>query len=136
MGSQQSGIVTLFRVCSRLMAGAIAGLVLLIAVGEGIEVQILTSQESVLLVAMFLSVSGMVCMVIPPYSQRRRVLFGAWLSVGAITAFYGIHFWASGRFPGGWVFPTMSLPGVIELVCHYGLEHVQDVRPPEVNAAQ
>lgn len=105
------------RIFSRVIAAGIAGLVIMIFVGEGIDSELLTSKESVLLVAMFVSVAGLLLLTVPPYHQHRRLLIGAILNISGVTAFYILNRDFSGRWPGGWVFPLMAVPGLIELIC-------------------
>lgn len=42
-------------------------------------------------------------------------LAGGLLILGGMAAFYALNFSATGRLPGGWVFPLMFVPGVLLL---------------------
>jgi hypothetical protein len=45
----------------------------------------------------------------------RWKLPGGLVSLAGIVAFYALNYAASGRFPGGWVFPLFFLPGLLAI---------------------
>ena len=106
---------TIARIFARIIAAGIVALIALMLIGNGI--QKLQPIEATLMVLLFLAVCGLTCLLVPPYSHRRRSLIGAWLSIASVAAFYIIHFLANGKWPGGWVFPAMFVPGLVEVLC-------------------
>lgn len=110
-------IIAAARVIARLIAVGVSAFVLFVAFGEGIEFDRLITEEWLLLAAMVTAVVGLILIAVPPYGQKRRILAGVILNVGGVAAFYLLNLKFSGRLPGGWVFPLMFVPGVIESVC-------------------
>jgi hypothetical protein len=41
---------------------------------------------------------------------------GGGLSLAGVAGFYALNFAQTGRFPGGWVFPLMFVPGILYLI--------------------
>ena len=99
---------------ARLSALAMAGLILLLAVGEGFHPTGLTAPELMLFVPLFLAWLGLLL------GWRWEGLDGTLILVG-ITGFYLIHFALSGfgRFPRGWAFLAIAVPGLLFLLCWY-----------------
>jgi hypothetical protein len=92
---------------ARIVGALLVGLILLFLVGEGVP---RLSSLSLNLVLMFLAellcLTGFVVL-------WRWELPGGVLALLGITAFYGLNYAASGRFPGGWVFPLFFVPGIL-----------------------
>jgi hypothetical protein len=42
--------------------------------------------------------------------------FGGALTVGCLAAFYLVHWLGAGRWPGGWAFAVLALPGFLFLL--------------------
>lgn len=59
-----------------------------------------------------------------------RELWGGVVAVASLALFYGIHFVASGRFPGGPYFLIFTVPGILFL-----LAWAMRPRPKEKDAA-
>ena len=95
---------------ARIVGLFIVGLVLLLAIGEGFNPMKLTGTELAMSSCLFVALIGMAVL------WKWEGIGGA-LVVGGMMAFYGLNFAASGRFPGGWVFPLCFLPGILALVC-------------------
>ena len=64
--------------------------------------------ERLTFVAMFLSVAGFALL-------WWRELLGGLLVVAATAAFYGLNYYASGRFPTG-AFPLFYIPGILAIL--------------------
>jgi hypothetical protein len=99
---------------ARLLALIIGGLVLLLAVGEGFNPAKLTASELVLSVPFFVAWIGL-------WLGWRWEALGGMLVVAGVAGFYLIHFAQTGfgRFPRGWAFPLIAVPGVVFLVCWF-----------------
>ncbi|MGE3317416.1 MAG: hypothetical protein AB7O26_20055, partial [Planctomycetaceae bacterium] len=93
---------------ARITGFLIVGVFLLFLIGEGFDPRKLTGaeipQHAALLVALF----GMLLL-------WKWELLGGALSIAGMIAFYAINFAASGRLPGGPVFPLCFLPGMLIL---------------------
>jgi hypothetical protein len=64
--------------------------------------------ERLMFLAMFLSVAGFALL-------WWRELLGGLLVVAATAAFYGLNYYASGKFPGG-AFPLFYIPGILAIL--------------------
>ncbi len=89
---------------ARLSALAMAGLILLLAVGEGFHPTKLRLPELILFAPLFLAWLGL-CV-----GWRWEGLGGTFIVVG-IGGFYLTHFALTGfdRFPRGWAFPALAV---------------------------
>jgi hypothetical protein len=94
----------------RILGVLLVGLVLLFMIGEGFNPLRLNSLEIPLASALFIALAGMLLV-------WRRELLGGTMVVAGMLAFYSINFAASGRLPGGSVFPLCFVPGILALVC-------------------
>ncbi len=103
---------------ARLSALAMAGLILLLAVGEGFHPTKLTAPELILFVPLFLAWLGL-------WLGWRWEGLGGTLIVVGITGFYLSHFALTGfdRFPRGWAFPALAVPGLLFLLCWFLLRN-------------
>ena len=99
---------------ARLSALAMAGLILLFAVGEGFHPTKLQLPELILFVPLFLAWLGLWL------GWRWEGLGGALVVVG-MAGFYLTHFALTGfgRFPRGWAFPAIAVPGLLFLLCWF-----------------
>ncbi|SRR6266511_1126257 len=99
---------------ARFSALAMAGLILLVAVGEGFYPTKLRLPEVILFVPLFLAWLGLWL------GWRWEGLGGALIVVG-MTGFYLTHFALTGlgRFPRGWAFPAIAVPGLRFLLCWF-----------------
>jgi hypothetical protein len=99
---------------ARFSALAMTGLILLLAVGEGFHPTRLTAPELILFVPLFLAWLGL-CL------GCRWEGLGGTLIVGGIAGFYVAHFALTGfgRFPRGWAFPALAVPGLLFLLCWF-----------------
>jgi hypothetical protein len=99
---------------ARLSALAIAGLILLFAVGEGFHPTKLKAPELVLFVPLFLAWVGL-------WLGWRWEGLGGTLVVVGIAGFYLTHFVVTGfgRIPRGWAFPAIAVPGLLFLLCWF-----------------
>lgn len=53
-----------------------------------------------------------------PFAWKKEGLGGAMI-VGGMILFYLINLISSGKFPGGWVFPIVFVPGILFLICWF-----------------
>jgi len=99
---------------ARLSALAMAGLILLFAVGEGFHPTKLKAPELVLFVPLFVAWVGLWL------GWHWEGLAGTLVVVG-MAGFYLAHFALTGfgRFPHGWAFPAISAPGLLFLLCWF-----------------
>lgn len=102
---------------ARLIAAVLSLLFIAFAVGNGFNPSDLANDELILASALSASLLGLILMSVPPYSQRDRIIVGAILSVFGAVGFYVLHFQFSGRWPEGYVFPLLFVPGVLQLIC-------------------
>jgi hypothetical protein len=95
---------------ARILGTLLVGLVLLFLVGEGVpRLSDLPLHIVLMFVANLLCLAGFVML-------WRWELPGGLLALLGIAAFYGLNYAASGRFPGGWVFPLFFAPGALATV--------------------
>jgi hypothetical protein len=99
---------------ARLSALAMAGLILLLAVGEGSHPAKLRLPELILFVPFFVTWLGLFV------GWRWEGLGGILVLVG-MAGLYLTHFALTGfgRFPHGWAFPAIAVPGLLFLLCWY-----------------
>ena len=99
---------------ARLSALAMAGLILLFAVGEGFHPTRLQLPELILFVPLFLAWLGF-------WLGWRWEGLGGTLIVVGMAGFYLTHFALTGfgRFPRGWGFPVIAVPGLLFLLCWF-----------------
>jgi len=99
---------------ARLSALAMAGLILLLAVGEGFHPTRFRLPELILFVPLFVAWLGLLL------GWRWEGLGGTLIVVG-IEGFYLTHFALTGfgRFPRGWAFPALAVPGFLFLLCWF-----------------
>ena len=99
---------------ARFSALAMAGLILLFAVGEGFHPAQLHLPELILFVPLFLAWLGL-------WLGWRWEGLGGTLVVVGIAGFYLTHFALTGfgRFPRGWAFPAIAVPGLLFLLCWF-----------------
>jgi len=88
---------------ARILAAAVLALFVMFAVGEGLPP--LSWQFAALLTVLVGCVLAWFC----------DLSAGALIVLGT-AAFYAINFANSGKFPGGWVFPLLFVPGVLLLL--------------------
>ncbi|TWU11612.1 hypothetical protein CA54_04200 [Symmachiella macrocystis] len=90
----------------------IIAFVVVLAVGEGrdLDVTALGGIEGTMFLAWLMALIGMA--VLWKWEGA-----GGILTLSGMAAFYVLNFAASGRFPGGPVFPACFLPGVLALIC-------------------
>lgn len=100
---------------ARILGLLIVGLVVVIMIGEGFNPTKLSGGELVMSAAFLTALTGMVVL------WRWEGIGGA-LVIGGMLAFYGLNFAASGRLPGGWVFPLCYLPGIFALLSNRRLQ--------------
>ena len=105
-------MISLFRWTARIVGLLLVGVLSLFAVGEGFDPMQFKGVELGMMVALLMALMGMVVL------WWREGIGGA-ISLAGMIAFYGLNFAASGKLPGGPVFPFCFLPGVLALVCAY-----------------
>jgi len=103
-------ITGLVRWTARLLALGMGGGIFLLAVGEGFNPARLTGPELILSVPFFVAWVGL-------WLGWRWEGLGGMLVVAGVLGFYLVHFAERGRFPAGWAFPLIALPGVLFLTC-------------------
>jgi len=90
----------------------IFALILTFMIGEGLPPFGTTVSEILQRLGFFAAWLGMLVL------WRREGIGGGMVLCGLGT-FYAVEWIGSGRFPGGWVFPLMYLPGVLALICRW-----------------
>jgi hypothetical protein len=95
---------------ARLVGLGIVGLVTALAVGQRFNPLALGGAELAMIAALIVALTGMLLL-------WRWMGAGGTLVVVGMTAFYALNFAASGRLPGGWVFPLCFVPGVLGMIC-------------------
>jgi hypothetical protein len=107
-------LLTALRWAARLSSLALAGLVVLFAIGEGFNPTKFKPSELALTVPFGLCWLGL-CL------GWRWEKWGGLLAVGGVAGFYMVHFAVTGfgRFPRGWAFPLLAAPGVLFLLCWF-----------------
>ena len=110
---------------ARLLALAVAGLILAIFIGEGFHPAKLKTRDWILMVPFFVTWLGLV-------TGWRWEGLGGSLVVAGMAAFYLIHFVQTGfgQFPRGWAFPMIAVPGVLFLACWFGRRKLAASAPP------
>jgi len=96
---------------ARILGTLLFGLLLLFLIGEGMP-------------PIDFSATGAMSIVLLTAWLGLAVLWrwegiGGLMVVGGMVAFYALNFAGSGRFPSGWVFPLLSLPGILALFCRW-----------------
>ncbi|PWU09424.1 MAG: hypothetical protein C5B50_27515 [Verrucomicrobia bacterium] len=102
--------LTVLRWLARILALLMAGMILLFYVGEGFNPFHLTTRELILSVPLFITWIGLwLCL--------KWDGLGASLVMTGMAAFYLVHFAQTGfgKFPRGWAFPLIALPGLLSL---------------------
>jgi len=95
---------------ARILGALLVGLSLLFWIGEGLPpLSSLGLHVSLMFLAELLCLTGFVVLWL-------WELPGGLVALLGITAFYGLNYAASGRFPGGWVFPLFFVPGILAVV--------------------
>ncbi len=94
----------------RILGLLIVGLVLLIAIGERFDPTALSGTELAMSVVLLVPLGGMLTL-------WKWEGVGGLLVIAGMSAFFLINYSVSGRFPSGFVFPTVFSPGVLALVC-------------------
>jgi hypothetical protein len=94
---------------ARLLAVLLVGVVIVIFVGQGFNPLRLTRTEAVQMVFFGTTCAGMLI------GWRWEVLGGALATMG-IALFFATEYSLTGRFPHGFMFHLMLLPGVLFLV--------------------
>ncbi|MCA9075160.1 MAG: hypothetical protein KDA93_09010 [Planctomycetaceae bacterium] len=105
-------MITLIRWAARALGMLIVGMVVVMAVGQGVDPTKFNGIELGMLISLLAALVGMVAL------WWREGIGGA-ISLAGMIAFNGLNFAASGKFPGGPVFPVCFLPGVLSLICAY-----------------
>ncbi len=104
----------IIRWTARVLGALMAGLILLIFIGEAVSdglgpLSFLTLRESLMMVAFVLVFLGLVI-------GWMREKLGGWLVVGGMVAFYLLDYLFSGTFPRGGTFLLIVLPGILYLI--------------------
>ena len=98
---------------ARLLSAFFIGVVLLFLVGGGgLNPLQLSAREAVLMVFFFTIYIGMAV------GWRCEGTGGIMVAVGMLS-FYATELAATGRFPNGWFFPLMLLPGLLFLLSSF-----------------
>ena len=111
--------MTALRWTARLLALLLAGLILLMAIGQGFNPAKLKTSELILSVPFFAVWAGL-------WLGCRWEGLGGILVVAGVAAFYLIHFAQTGfgRWPRGWAFPMLAVPGILFLLSWLGRRRV------------
>jgi hypothetical protein len=95
---------------ARVLSFLSLAVLLLFMVGEGFNPFHLKGRE--LALAVFFPLGVMLGLGL----AWRWQAFGGALTVGCLAAFYLVHRLGAGRWPGGWAFGVLALPGVLFLL--------------------
>jgi len=97
---------------ARIIGALLGVLILAIAIGEG-GFPLNRSFPETILTILF------ICTTIGLFLGWRLEFLGGILVVVGMGGFYLVHYWNSGytRWPGGWAFPLLYLPGFLYLLC-------------------
>lgn len=96
---------------ARALGAALVALIVVFVMGEGIA-HPPTGPWTV-----WVQLIAMLITCIALLAAWRWEIPGGAAAVGAMLLFYGVELAGSGRLPGGWVFPTMFLPGLLFVFC-------------------
>ena len=100
---------TVLRWTARILGALLAGLVFLLAVGQGVRLQDFDVVTGSMMVVFLVALAGMLVL-------WRSELIGGMMVLIGMGGFYAINYMSSGDLPGGWVLPVCFLPGVLALV--------------------
>ena len=99
------------RLAGQILAGLLAGLCVLFVIGEG------RHRPTPLDAALGLALVGLLVGMFKPLPGGIMALLG-------IGAFYGLNYVASGKWPGGWVFPLFWLAGVLLIIGSFATRRI------------
>jgi hypothetical protein len=102
-------LATPLRWTARILGLALAGLVVVFAIGNRLNPAEMPLREFSMLLALVTACLG--CVALWRYERA-----GGALAVAGITTFYALNFLYSGRFPSGWVLPLFFVPGIVALI--------------------
>ncbi len=102
-------IVLVVRWIARLLALLVVTLVVVMAMGSQLDPAILSGAAWVQLALLAIACAGLLL-------GWKNELLGGTIGVGSLIAFYVVELAWSGRFPTGWGFPMMALPGFLFLL--------------------
>lgn len=96
---------------SRIIAAGLAGLVLFIIAGHGglPRIDEMTGQETLMMTAMLTGTAGLILL-------WRWPAIGGGIGIASMATFYALNWAASGRLPGGWVFPMFLVASGLGIV--------------------
>jgi hypothetical protein len=103
--------ISSLRLVARALSFLSIGIVLLLAFGEGVPFSAFSGSESLL----FLCFPLGVCL--GTILAWRWEVIGGGIALASLIAFYLLHFAVSKRFPKGVAFLTLTVPGLLFLVC-------------------
>jgi hypothetical protein len=108
-----SSFIVVIRWTARILGILCLGLFLLFLVGEGgFNPFHLTMIELLMTLCLLIVLIGILV-------AWKKEGWGGAIMVGSIILFYLINFAGSRKFPGGWVFPVLLVPGVLFLICWF-----------------
>ena len=111
LGSGPAVLISVLRWTARILSLLAVGLVLLLAIGEGLDLTQFTVRELVLFA--FFPLGVCVGMLL----AWRWEGWGGSLTVASLTGFYLADYLASGGFPRGVAFIAFAAPGFLFLLC-------------------
>ncbi len=128
-GEKDNKIMRVIHWAARIWSALMAGMILLIFIGEGIHsgfgpMPHLTPRETVMMIAFVIVFVGLVL------AWRWEILGGSLLVLG-MAAFYLLDYLFSGFFPRGPVFLLIASPGVLFLV--HGVREKSVVEGPDTS---
>ncbi len=106
---------------ARILGILLAGLVFLLAVGQGVRFQDFNLVTGSMMVGLLVALTGML------HLWRSELIGGTMVLVGMV-GFYAIDFLSSGDLPGGWLLPVCFLPGFLALASWAGRLPIPDNR--------
>ena len=105
-------LVLTLRWIARVVGLMLFGLILAFLIGEGPPSLGATLAQTAQMLGLLTAWLGMLIL------WRWEGTGGA-MVLGGLGTFYAVEWITSGRFPGGWVFPLMFLPGILALFCRW-----------------
>lgn len=126
-GEKDNKIMRVVRWTARIWSTLMAGMILLIFIGEGVNSDFgpmphLTPRETAMMIAFVIVFIGLVL------AWRWEILGGSLIVLG-MAAFYLLDYLFSGSFPRGPVFLLIASPGVLFLV--HGIREKSVVEGPD-----
>jgi len=111
-----SKFILIIRWIARILGIFILGIFLLFLIGDGgMNPLRLSVTELLMTICLLIFMVGILV------AWKQEGVGGA-MMIGGMILFYLINFIGSAKFPGGWVFPLMFVPGILYLICWFAVK--------------